>query len=366
MHTPAYMGLDGFIWWFGTIESRQDPVQINRLQVRIIGWHTDNKGLIPTGDLQWATVSSNLGFVHEGQMCWGFFMDGEAAQYPVVLAAFDGIPEITPPIDKGYSDQRTDDLLAVSPRPPKTVTYKTDGSGVTVEENDAAQRYPNRLNEPTTSRLSRANTDGTIIQTRKDNQVKGVETATGETWDEPLSAYAAKYPYNQAIETDSGHVLEVDDTPGAERLQRAHRTGTFEEIGPDGSKITKVVKNNYEIIMSDDNVYVMGAVNITVQGATNIYSKGDTTVKVDGKTLFDSKGDITAKTEGNFNVDVGGLVNLTKGGSASDALALVSKLISAFNSHTHKGVSTGGGVSGPPSSNWSENTIQSDVVKTSG
>lgn len=47
----------------------------------------------------------------------------------------------------------------------------------------------------------------------------------------------------------------------------------------------------------------------------------------------------------------------------SDALALVSKLVSAFNAHTHGGVQTGGGTSGTPSSTWSASTIQSSLVK---
>ena len=37
------MGKDGFHWFVGVVESRNDPSQINRVQVRVLGHHTDNK-----------------------------------------------------------------------------------------------------------------------------------------------------------------------------------------------------------------------------------------------------------------------------------------------------------------------------------
>ena len=40
---------------------------------------------------------------------------------------------------------------------------------------------------------------------------------------EPPSAYNAKYPYNNAMQTESGHFQEFDDTPGAERIRTQHR-----------------------------------------------------------------------------------------------------------------------------------------------
>ena len=45
----------------------------------------------------------------------------------------------------------------------------------------------------------------------------------------------SSYPNNHVYESESGHVQEFDDTPGAERIHTYHRAGTFEEIHPDGS-----------------------------------------------------------------------------------------------------------------------------------
>ena len=48
---------------------------------------------------------------------------------------------------------------------------------------------------------------------------------------------------------------------------------------------------------------------------------------------------------------------------SADALALVSKLVSAFNGHTHDGVQTGSGTSGTPVTSWSASTIESAIVQ---
>ena len=87
MQNSNFMGKDGFHWFVGVVESRNDPSQIGRVQVRVLGHHTENKNAIPTEDLPWATVmmpttspaNSGLGtspsFIVEGSWVVGFFMD---------------------------------------------------------------------------------------------------------------------------------------------------------------------------------------------------------------------------------------------------------------------------------------------------
>ena len=89
MNKTNFMGKDGFHWFVGVVESREDPSQLGRVQVRVLGIHTDNKTSIPTEDLPWATVmqpttsSANSGigtspsFIIEGSWVVGFFMDTE-------------------------------------------------------------------------------------------------------------------------------------------------------------------------------------------------------------------------------------------------------------------------------------------------
>ena len=70
-----------------------------------------------------------------------------------------------------------------------------------------------------------------------------LDVLSGGAWSEPPSPYAAEYPYNHVYESESGHVKEFDDTAGAERIHERHTSGTGYEIGPAGTKVTKVVKD---------------------------------------------------------------------------------------------------------------------------
>jgi hypothetical protein len=87
--------------------------------------------------------------------------------------------------------------------------------------------------------------------------------------------------------------MEFDDTPGKERIQLAHRSGTFQEMYPDGDKVEKITKDNYTIVMKDDHVYIMGKCFVTIQGDAELYVQGDYDVKVDGKCTVESGGNMT-------------------------------------------------------------------------
>ncbi len=137
------------------------------------------------------------------------------------------------------------------------------------------------MNEPQFSRLARnEKIDQTAIQTKKDAAVVGVTVAgDGGVWDEPTTPYAAVYPYNRVMETESGHILEFDDTPGAERVHIFHRSGTFDEIGPDGTKVIHVKSDAFEIVLSDKKVYVKGSLDITADQDINIKAGQNLTIE---------------------------------------------------------------------------------------
>ena len=117
---------------------------------------------------------------------------------------------------------------------------------------------------------------------------------TTELFQEPGNPFAAEYPHNKVLFTESGHIQEFDDTPNAERIHTYHRTGTFEEIHPDGTKVIKVVKNNYELILGDDSIYVKGTMNLVVDADVN--------VKIAGKVNIDVGGTIDSKSGGNTTI----------------------------------------------------------------
>ena len=81
------------------------------------------------------------------------------------------------------------------------------------------------------------------------------------------------------------------------RLFTYHRSGTFEEIHPDGSKVVKIVGDDYEIIAGSRNCYVKGSVNLTVDGNVRQLVKGDYVLEVEG--------DYTQKIHKNKLIKVG-------------------------------------------------------------
>ena len=45
------MGEDGFVWFTGVVEDRNDPDALGRVRVRCLGYHSEDLNDIPTKDL---------------------------------------------------------------------------------------------------------------------------------------------------------------------------------------------------------------------------------------------------------------------------------------------------------------------------
>lgn len=101
-----------------------------------------------------------------------------------------------------------------------------------------------------------------------------------------------EFPYNNVTQTESGHLFELDDTPGRERIRLQHRTGTFQEVHSDGTEVHKIVGDGYEIVAKDKNVLISGTCNITING--------DAIMTVRGNKYERIQGDYEQEIEGNF------------------------------------------------------------------
>lgn len=92
-----FIGKDGFVWWVGVMENRNDPLGLGRCQVRIFGWHTDNTSELPTEDLPWATPMypinnpNTFSKPRTGDWIVGFFLDVASAQAPVMMGILPGL-----------------------------------------------------------------------------------------------------------------------------------------------------------------------------------------------------------------------------------------------------------------------------------
>ena len=158
----------------------------------------------------------------------------------------------------------------------------------------SATRNLDYLKEPTTNRLARGirgNTDTSdprvsgIVFEKMENRKAGqmdIPTADGKSWSEPKIPWQAVYPYNHVHQTESGHIVEMDDTPNWERMHWYHRTGTFTEIHPVGIKVDKIVNNYYDIILGARYTHIEASDYTTVDGSQENYIIGNRVDKVDG------------------------------------------------------------------------------------
>ena len=341
----VYMDTKYMEYFYGIVEDRQDPLKVGRVRVRIHGIHTDEKTLIATADLPWCQVIlpttsaalSGLGTGHglvEGSTVFGYFRD-HAKQDPIILGSAAGIPQagykesitddlITRDIEKGFNDPRAltvDDYkggseepnpiqdsrrgwglttaMDTAPKFPKELKINYDNTGSTIEEleltKDMLPYYPLYTDDSDYSAYAR----GSVL----DHKIKGdiLHPQTQQILSDFVDVDSAPvYPYNKVHQSESGHVFEIDDTLGKERINVHHRSGTFHEIHADGSEVTRIVNNNYTAILKDDKVYIAGNTDLQVgHGNVNITVN---TGNVDMKVM---KGNVTSEiTEGNLKADI--------------------------------------------------------------
>lgn len=134
-----------------------------------------------------------------------------------------------------------------------------------------------------------------------------------KTFIEPQSPAAPVPPYNHVQATPSGHAFEMDDTNGVERVRLQHRSGTFIEMGPNGSEIHKVYGNGYEITIQNKEVYIKGSCNIFVEGDAYTQVKGNKTeviggdydILVGGNYIVTAQQQATLTTAGDMNIVAG-------------------------------------------------------------
>ena len=315
-----FMGKNGFQWFVGVVEDRKDPQTLGRLKVRCLGYHTEGLDKLPTADLPWAhvmnpitsaTVSgigqSPLGAV-EGTWVVGFFQDGSDAQQPIIIGTLPGKPTEVPDTTskKGFMD--------TSGNYPK---YKdeSDVNRLSVNDKDLPHSSLTIRKADLDKKVGTAQIDGIfngvalipedldlgaerVISPHSDATIRGGE------WDEPETAYATEYPHNHVYESEAGHIREIDDTPGSERIHERHASGTGYEIHPDGNKVTRVKQDSYTIISNDEYCHVQGTGRQTFDGGLR--------VRVNSTGTEGNNYNIEVGANANVNVEVNkGNINLT-------------------------------------------------------
>jgi hypothetical protein len=273
--TTRTLGENGFRWFIGTVVDRKtDPLKLGRVKVRIFSVH-DDPATTPDSELPWATIinppqsasTNQIGIaplgILEGSTVVGFFADGAEGQLPMILGTIAGIPG--------------------------NDTAKHDVAKLAREENDLVESK------------STAKQTGTLVT-------------------EPDSAFNAKYPFNKVFKTEKGHVLEFDDTDGHERIHMYHKAGTYTEIDSEGTRVDKIIGDNYTVIVRNNNtligtdciVEVVGKVIVLVNGTASVRVDGDCSMSAGGLFTISSDKKLVLKApQIHFNPDTVGTITST-------------------------------------------------------
>ena len=119
-----FVGRDGFFWWIGQVVASKSwidnvpPLPVlqddlpglkSRVKVRILGYHTADTEILTDDDLPWAYcmmpvtaggagggMSQSVNF-SGGEFVFGFFLDGEDGQQPIVMGVLDKSSQLTFP-----------------------------------------------------------------------------------------------------------------------------------------------------------------------------------------------------------------------------------------------------------------------------
>lgn len=151
--------------------------------------------------------------------------------------------------------------------------------------------------------------DGFVPQTYSGKSTTGasgfpVAGDTG-TFGAPESPYAPQYPFNNVKKSTSGHMIEFDDTPGAERVHLFHKSGSRIEMSAKGGVVQETMGNDHKFVAGDAYTGVQGDTYISSVGDINMRTTTDMLLHSDGSMNLQTNNDMSLSIAGDFDLSVG-------------------------------------------------------------
>jgi hypothetical protein len=259
----------------------------------------------------------------EGSWVLGYFRDGNERQEMIVLGTLPGYPAELSQAGGFY------DPNAIYPK------YK--------DEPDVNRLAVNNEDKPHLANTLRTATRITGIATADFNAFANADgslaaASDGDTFDQPTIPYNAEYPYNNVYESESGHLMEYDDTLLNERIHQRHRTGTSYEIDASGNKVEIIKGESYRLLSNKEQVQIQGQSDITIDGRHKLFinktntldnhydiqigANANINIQVDDGdvNIHTVKGKINLNAGGDYNLKVGGNYTVEVAGNTSETI----------------------------------------------
>lgn len=293
-------------FYIGVVEDRQDPLKMGRVRVRVFGLHSrERKNDIPIASLPWSMVmqpantptpAGNLSQLVEGTWVVVMYLD-EALQDPLVIGSIPSNYEEAPNYEEGFTDP-----FGVYPR----WSGEEDRSDVSlITDEDRWTEHPtyDERKKKRITEIPRAKKYAipTVSSTVPDQEYQR------STWNENdlRGSQDSDYPFNSVREFEAGMVEEYDSTTDNTRITEMHQSGSYREILDDGTTTVKIVGDGYSLTLRNQNIYIQGDLNLTVEGNMRQLVEGDYTLEVEGSYHQFVRGNRESKIGSNDSLEVG-------------------------------------------------------------
>ena len=211
-----------FDWFIGVVEDTNDPKKLNRVKVRCFGYHTDDLAEVKVEDLPFATVM----MPSTSPSVEGIGQNHQLLSGSWVVGFFRDGPSAQDPIILGSIMSFTEEKIDTSLGFQGTYGNKEGTSDVPTEVDD-------------------------------------------------LNA-------NQVTKTVGGHLIELDNTSGEERINVKHKSGTTLLIDKNGGVHVNAIN---DIVTIDGNTTITGKLHVTEEQTNDKTIVAQGTITDSGATL---------------------------------------------------------------------------------
>ena len=292
-------GFSNLLYFVGVVEANNDLTNNGRVKVRAFGIHPPRNSEVdadnvPTDHLPWATVlDGSYGqspvIPNVGEWVFGFFIDGNEAQQPMIMGRLPGQHLQMP---AGSGEPGEDGYL-----PPEAVNefgkpdlHRYQGGEGASQGQTLAQRVF-------------ANTE--------------IPQADGETFDEPPIMMPQNNYNNRVIKSSDGDNFIVlgsgKDGSGSDYFLISHSSGSVFQIDPNGTIFVKAFGDKYNSTQGVESTYVRGSSHNSIDEDYTLKVGKQGKVTVNGRLDIECT-DFNVRASRNINLNAGVKVNVSGGG----------------------------------------------------